>query len=225
MFPKTGRYGVSAIEDRAMSRRSSLTIDSETHNTLVAAREAAKKAKDHELSLRIRAIILLGVLGKKKTEVAEICEIGLTTVYLWQRKYKSGGIEALRDNYKPKKCSLSEEAQNVLSEIIMAGPEAAGLDTGTWTAALVGEVIKDRFGTVYSVSAVTKLLHRLNFSAQIPQVQLARADPKAQKKWQEKTYPAILRRARKDGGRVFFSRTNASSNSPAQERPRGPRSE
>jgi hypothetical protein len=113
MFPKTGRYGVSAIEDRAMSRRSSLTIDSETHNTLVAAREAAKKAKDHELSLRIRAIILLGVLGKKKTEVAEICEIGLTTVYLWQRKYKSGGIEALRDNYKPKKCSLSEEAQTL----------------------------------------------------------------------------------------------------------------
>lgn len=208
-----------------MGRHSSLRIDATEHNTLIAAREAAKKAKNHELSLRIRAIILLGVVGKKKTEVAEICEIGLTTVYLWQRKYKKGGVEALKDNYKPKKCSLSVEAQQTLSEIVMAGPEAAGLDTGTWTAALVGDVIKERFGTVYSVSAVTKLLHRLNFSAQIPQVQLARADPRAQRKWQEKTYPAILRRARKDGGRVFFSRTNASSSSPDQEPQPGPKLE
>ena len=205
-----------------MGRRKGLKADINEHNTLVAARMAAKKAKDHELSLRLRAIILLRFNAKKKTEVAEICEIGLTTVYLWQRKYKAGGVEALKNNYKPKKCSLSDEAQETLSEIVMAGPEAAGLDTGTWTAALIGDVIKEKFGTVYSISAVTKLLHRLNFSAQIPQVQLARADPKAQKKWQEKTYPAILRRARKDGGRVFFSRTNASSSNQDQEQPPGP---
>lgn len=206
-----------------MGRCSDFTLEPREHDRLVVARVEAQKAKDQALSLRIRAVILLGVHRKKRTEVAEICETSVSTVYEWQRRYLTGGINGLRDRYKPKKCALSDEQLVELDQILISGPEATGLDTGTWTAALVREVIKERFGTVYSVSAVTKLLHRLSFSAQVPKIQLARADPKAQKRWVKKTLPDIMRRARKEGGRVFFSRTRASSSSPGPEPEHGPK--
>ncbi|MBX3169599.1 MAG: winged helix-turn-helix domain-containing protein [Candidatus Eremiobacteraeota bacterium] len=113
-------------------------------------------------------------------------------------------MQGLRENYKPRKSNLTNLQQQELHSIVIEGPEAAGLDTGTWTAALVRDVIEKRFGVTYPTSAVPKILHRLSFSAQLPQVQLARADPRAQKKWVEKAYPAILRRSRKEGGVVFF---------------------
>lgn len=199
-----------------MARQSEFKLDADLHNQLVAERLAAKKAKDFDYAQRLRVIILLGAHGKKRTEVAEMLDISESAIYLWLRKFRSAGVQGLRDNYKPRKCNLSEAQQQQLRTIVIDGPEAAGLDTGTWTAALVRDVIEDRFGITYSISAVLKILHRLNFSAQLPQVQLARADPAAQKKWVDKTYPAILRRARKEGGVVFFSRTNASSNNRAQ---------
>lgn len=194
-----------------MPRRSTFTLDSELQNQLVAERLAAKKAKDHDYAQRLRVIILLGAHGRRRSEVAQMLDVSESAVYLWLRKFRKDGIQGLRDNYKPRKSMLSDEQQKALRDVVLDGPEAAGFDTGTWTAALVGDVIKERFGIAYSISAVVKILHRLNFSVQLPQVQLARADPAAQKKWIDKTYPAILRRARKEGGVVFFSKTNAYS--------------
>lgn len=223
MFFVSRRYKTAAIEDKVMGRHTSFKLTIEDHNELVQARRDAKKSKDYELSRRLRAVILLGTGQKKKIEVAEICEVGVTTVYDWQRKYRKHGLDGLREHYKPKKCRMTGTQQEELEELLVSGPEAAGHDTGVWTTALIGKEIKERYGIAYSISAVTKLLHRLGFSAQLPQVQLARADPKAQKKWQNKTYPAILRRARKERGRVFFSGTSASSNNRAQEPVPGPR--
>lgn len=176
----------------------------------------AKKAKDFDYAQRIRAILLLGSEGKRRAEVAQMLDVSESAVYLWLRKFRKHGLSGLRDNYKPRKSRLSEVQHEELREFVVQGPEAAGFDTGTWTAALVADLIREKFGIAYSISAVAKILHRLNFSVQLPQVQLARADPAAQKKWVQKTYPAILRRARKEGGAVFFSRTNASSNSRAR---------
>jgi len=206
-----------------MGRITSFELTADQHNELVAERVTAKRNGNHELSRKIRAIILLGVNRKKRAEVAEICEASLRAIYLWQQKFRQSGVDGLREHYKPKRCSLSELQQIELASVVNAGPEAAGFDTGTWTAALIGDIIKDRYGVSYSISAVTKLLHRLNFSVQLPQVQLARADPKAQQRWVNKTYPAIQRRARKEGGVVFFSETSASSSSPVLEPARGPR--
>jgi transposase len=200
---------------------STFKLTSKQHDELVAARLAAKKTRDYELARRIRAIILLGTRKKNREQVAEICECGLRTVYSWQNRYQDQGLEGLRPRYKPKQCALSKQQQTNLSELLRAGPESSGFDTGTWTCAMVVELIKKRFEVAYTVSGLTKLLHRLGFSFQVPQIQLAKADPKKQKEWAEKTYPAILRKARKLGGRVFFSATNVSSSSPAPAQEHG----
>lgn len=200
-----------------MGRRSDFALTSEEHNHLVAARIEAKKNRDFELSRRIRAVILLGIHKKTRAEVAEICEAGLTTVFLWLRRYRKLGLDGLRDRYKPRQCWLSEEQRAELRQVVVNGPEQAGYDTGVWTASLIGSVIKECYGVTYSVSGVTRLLHSLDLSVQLPQVQLARADPAAQQRWLSNTYPALRRRARKEGGVVFFSGTKRSSNNPARE--------
>lgn len=204
-----------------MGRTSDFELSIEQHNQLIGAREAAKKAKDYKRSVRIRAVLLLGSHAKKREEVAEICETGVSTIYLWQRRYQKFGLEGLIDQYKPRPCRLSEAQQNELAAVMEEGPEASGFDTGIWTSPLVGKVIKERYGIVYSVSAIARLLHRLNFSVQLPQVQLARADPAAQAKWSNEDYPAIQKRAEEAGGVVFFSKTKRSSSSRAPGPGRG----
>ena len=204
-----------------MGRTSDFELSTEQHNQLIEARAAAKKARDYKLSVRIRAVLLLGTQGKKREEVAEICETGLSTVYLWQRRYQKFGLEGLIDQYKSRPCRLSEAQQSELAVMMKEGPEACGFDTGIWTSPLVGKVIKERYGIVYSVSAIARLLHRLNFSVQLPQVQLARADPEAQAKWLNEDYPTIQKRAEEAGGVVFFSRTNRSSSNRAAGPGRG----
>ena len=212
-----GGTRVGHAESARMPKQSGFKLEPALHDQLVVERLAAKKSKDFDYAQRLRVIILLGAHGKKRTEVAQMLDVSESAVYLWLRKFRCSGIQGLRDNYKPRKSNLTDDQREELRSIVIAGPEAAGLDTGTWTAAIIRDVIEKRFGVTYSTSAVLKILHRLNFSPQLPQVQLARADPLAQKKWVEKTYPAILRRSRKEGGVVFFSKTNAFSSNRAQE--------
>ena len=187
---------------------------------LVVAREEARRAKDHRLSVRIRAILLATDGKHTRWQIAEICEVGLTTVFLWQRIYGEDGLGGLKGRYKPRSCALGDEELEQFKLALDGGPEAAGFDTGIWTAALAATLIKQLFGVEYTVSGVTKVLRRLRYSVQVPKVQLARASEEAQRVWKEETFPAIVKRAEEVDGTLFFT-TNAASSSQERRPARG----
>ena len=203
-----------------MGRHSDFELNPDQVTELVSARNEAKKARDYEFANRARVVLLLGS-GSKRVEAAKTCEVSESAVYLWQRRYKALGLKGLRDHYKPRPCRLDARQQAELQSLIEGGPESAGFDVGIWTSAMVVDIIKEKYGVAYSVSAVARLLHRLEFSFQLPQVQLSRADPEAQKEWKETVYPAILQRAAEEGGVVFFSETRQCSSSPERVAKRG----
>jgi transposase len=203
-----------------MGSRPKFFLSEDQREQLVAAREIARQQKDHRLSVRIRAILLAGQGDREREEIAQICEVGLTTIYLWQRIYIEDGIDGLKGRYKPRRCALTVEQTEKLKSTLDAGPEAAGLEVGIWTAALAAKMIKRLFGVQYSVSGATRLLKRLGYSVQVPRVQLAKADEEAQRVWLEETFPELRKRAEESGGTLFF-RTSAASSRPAQRRARG----
>ncbi len=197
-----------------MGRPPEFRLTQDQVNELVGARRAAKKRKDEDLRKKIRALLLTGTAECTRREAAKFCEVEVRSIFRWQRQYVEGGLNGLKPLPRPgKKPMLEDEQRDELSKIIEAGPDAAGLDTGIWTARLVGELIRKRFGVSYSEGHVRKLLHKLGFSVQYPRKKLAKADLAAQEAWLKETLPAIREKVRSENGTLFL-RTNASSSSP-----------
>lgn len=196
-----------------MGRPPEFRLSQEQSNALVAARAAAKKKSDHDLRRKIRALLLTGCGTCTRQEAAQICEVEVRSIFRWQRQYLEAGVDGLRPRPRPgKKPLLTPEQRLELAQLIEAGPEEAGLDTGIWTARLVGEQIRKRFEVSYADSHVRRLLHKLGFSVQFPRKKLAKADHEAQATWLKETLPALQERVKAEHGTLFL-RTSACSSS------------
>lgn len=198
-----------------MGRPPEFRLTQEQANELVEARRLAKKRKDEDLRKKIRALLLTGLAECTRREAARFCEVEVRSVFRWQRQYLEGGLDGLKPLPRPgKKPLLAPEQREELAAVIEAGPEAVGLDTGIWTARLVGEQIQTRFGVSYSEQHVRKLLHKLGFSVQYPRKKLAKADLAAQEAWLSQTLPSIQEKVKAEEGTLFL-RTSAASSSQA----------
>ena len=152
-----------------MGLSSNFELSMEEIEALESLRAEARERRDIALMRRARAILLIGRDGKRRQEAADICETSLRAVYVWQEEYRRNGIDGLRSGEHPGRPSrLTQEEMESLAELVEGGPEAAGLDTGRWTAAMISDEIFTRFRVRYSASQVRRILHKLGFSVQYP---------------------------------------------------------
>lgn len=169
--------------------------------------ETRKGARKEDLSWdkRLRAILLIGRDGLSRKEAAKVCEVKERILYSWQNRFLEGGVSALKDRTRPGQTGrLAPEQLATLADIVRAGPEASGLDTGVWTTAKVASVVQDRFGVKYSPSQIGRVLKGLRFSFQVPKTRLSKANEEARRQWSETTLPSLLERARSGKGVLFF---------------------
>ncbi len=138
---------------------------------------------------RIRAILMIGEEKKKQKEVAEKCKIGIRALNHWISRYKTEGLKGLTDKPRPGKVSkLTEEQREELKEIIGAGPIASGYDSGIWTCSIVSDVIYKKFNVKYSISQVSRILHKIGFSYQVPKKNSQEQIQKSKKSGWKKNY-------------------------------------
>jgi len=178
--------------------RPGLRLSDEEREWVILERQSAKRNKESGVRNRLRSLLLCDA-GKTMQEAAETCEVARSTVGEWMRKYREGGVQAVGEKgpYPGKAPQLNPEQQQELREIIQGGPEGAGLDTGVWTAAVAGEVIKKRFGVRLSLSQVRRTLRKLGFSVQYPRQRLSKADRERQRTWVEIELPEIKKKSKK----------------------------
>lgn len=125
--------------------------------------------KDHSFRRRSRALLMVARDGKSRAEAAEACEVSLRSVFNWQASYARDGTNGLVSRRKPgRPCRMTDEQLARLREIVIAGPIAAGFDTGIWTSRLVCQVIQQVFDRQYSERQVRRLLHKAGCSLQYP---------------------------------------------------------
>ena len=70
---------------------------------------------------------------------------------------------------------------------------------------MVQTLIAERYKVKLSHSSVCRLLHQLGLSAQRPLWRGNQQNPEAVKQWLETDYPAIRRRAKREGAQIFFA--------------------
>jgi transposase len=175
-----------------------LRLDLEDYNHLIHHRYLAKKRKDLESRVRLRAVLLVHE-GKTLEEVGQILEVARSTVQRWIERYRCRGVTGLlvRGPYRGKKPRLSLEQKRELAMMIREGPENSGLDTGVWTASIIADSVKQRFRIAYSPSQIRRVLHELGFSLQYPRQELSQADKKRQATWLEEELPDVKKKPKR----------------------------
>ena len=92
----------------------------------------------------------------------------------------------------------------VRSWICGKDPRQYGFEFGLWTRRIVSTLIEKKFKTTLGVTAVGRLLAKLNITPQKPLRRAYERDPIAIEKWKHETYPLLKRRAVQHGADIFF---------------------
>lgn len=159
-------------------------------------RVVLKREGEHRLDLRLRTVVLVSE-GISIENTAGMCEVGTTTVKRWLNTYRAEGVWALisKGPYEGRKPRLSDKEMQELDDMIEAGPEASGLDTGVWTSPIIAELVRRRFGVGYHPSQIRRILHKLGFSIQYPKQRLSLADKALQALWIREELPDIKKKS------------------------------
>jgi putative transposase len=97
----------------------------------------------------------------------------------WVGRYRKGGIDALVPKAQPgatRRLTGEQEAQ--LCAMLEAGPSPEE-GIAAYNGPILREKIEQRFGKVYSLNGVYKLLHRLGYNDLMPRPRHPDTDPAA----------------------------------------------
>jgi transposase len=110
----------------------------------------------------------------------------------WRRALVAGGRAALASKGPGGgPCKLRAAQVRELETVLAAGPAVWGWEDQCWTLARIAEVVRRRFGVVYTLAGLDLLLHRIGWSVQVPARRAAERDEAAIARWREETWPVI----------------------------------
>lgn len=110
----------------------------------------------------------------------------------WHRGEGQRGIESKKTSGRPSRLTLRRQEQ--LRNLLLKGAVAAGFDTDLWTCPRIREMIRKRFGIVYHVDHVCRLLHTLGFTPQKPERKAVERNEKAIRQWVSRQWPRIKKK-------------------------------
>src|SRR5215210_5168695 len=163
-----------------------------------AAREERRR---QAVGLRQRGLAYRAIaeqVGLSRTGVIDIC----------QRFAAEGakGLVSKPRGRKPDEQRLLDAAQEaeVQGLIRRHTPDGLGLPFALWSRAAVGMLIIRQCGVELAVRTVGKYLARWGFTAQKPIRRAYEQDPAAVRRWLRPHYPAIVARAKRARGAIFW---------------------
>lgn len=164
---------------------------------------------DHRTLETIRTMAVTRVReGERPSAVIASYGFHRCTIYRWLKtaRRRGQGLNALAARLatgRPRTLTASQERQ-VFRWINGKNPRQYGFDFGLWTRQIVRDLIAQRFGVRLSLAAVGAVLARQGLTPQKPLQRAYQRDPAAIARWQRETYPAIVRRAKRDKAEIYF---------------------
>jgi len=129
-----------------------------------------------------------------------------TAIYPWLRAYDRYGVEGLRGSKSagPRPKLTGKQCEQVRRWIVGKDPRQYSFDFGLWTRKIVAELIKQKFGIDIGLTAVGRLLARMDITPQKPLRRAYERDELAVREWKERTYPKLRSRAKRVKADIFF---------------------
>jgi len=147
--------------------------------------------------------------------VARRLGVGENIVYVWRKKLREGGRQALeaRPLTGPEH-RLDEHEREELRGLVEAGPEASGYGTQIWSLPLIADLVLRRFGVSYDPGHLSRVLHGIGLSWQKPRAKAAERDEEAIERWRREEAARIAGKPRRRGRRSSSPTKPASRRSP-----------
>ncbi len=144
--------------------------------------------------------------GMHPEDVADLYDVGRSTVYNWWKEYQEKGPAALMVKKAPGRTPrlAGKQREQLRKWIVGKDPRQLQFDFALWTRQMVRDLIKREFGVDYTPQAVGNILRDMGLSPQRPLVRAYEQDPERVRRWKEEEYPAIVNAAKAAGGRIFF---------------------
>lgn len=163
---------------------------------------------DHKALEHVRMLAVRRVIEGQEAPSAVMASLGLcrTTIYPWLREYRQRGFDALAERIAagPEPKLTEKQRQQVRRWVLGKDPRQYGFDFGLWSRRIVQALIQDKLGIELSLTGVGRLLAGLNITPQKPLRRAYERDPKAVEHWLNHRYPALRRRAKRMGAKIFF---------------------
>jgi len=144
--------------------------------------------------------------GMQPDDVADLYDVGRSTVFNWRKEYLEKGPAALVVKMAPGRTPrLTDQQMARLRKLVIGrDPRQLQFDFAMWTRQMVRELISREFGVNYTLQAVGNILRGMGLSPQKPLVRAYQQNPDLVRRWKEEEYPAIREAARTAGGHVLF---------------------
>lgn len=144
--------------------------------------------------------------GMHPDDVADLYDVGRSTVYNWRKEYLEKGDAALvvKSAPGPAPKLAGEQLEQVRKWIVGIDPRKLQFDSAMWTRQMVRDLIKREFGVDYTLQAIGEMLRRMGLSPQKPLVRAYQQNPELVRRWKEEEYPAIRMEANAAGASIFF---------------------
>lgn len=144
--------------------------------------------------------------GEKPTVVARVFKVPQRTLFYWLELYRHGGYDALREGKRsgrPRKVNASV-LQWLYKAITLGDPQQYQFEFCLWTLGIVRTMLKRFQGIELSKSGVSRLLHHLGLSPQIPKYKSYKQNPQKLRRYLQATFPEVVREARRTGAVIYF---------------------
>jgi transposase len=163
-------------------------------------KDARSLDQSSQEAIRSNAVKAL-LRGHTQEQVAETFGVTRQAVGKWWAAYKLGGMRALRKksrrpNSAGEPGDLSGwQCASIVRTIISKTPDQLDFGFMLWTRDAVAQLIEDRFKIKLSKWTVGRYLKRWGMSPQKPVKKAYQQQPEIVKKWLQKEYPRIARKA------------------------------
>ena len=163
--------------------RTKTTLDPET---VAKAQDELDKIKDSKLSIQLKAII--AVADHPAENVADILKVSARSIFRWVEKFKTGGVDALKDRPKGHlRSKLNEKHKQTIERWITTSKTAQG-ESVHWTLRRLRTEIKKVFGIDIGITPLWTHLKKMDLVLRKPRPIHAKADKDAQEAF-KKTLP------------------------------------
>ncbi len=159
--------------------------------------------------LRIKGVEMVFNQKLSKRAAAKILGISRQHLTRWCQSFEEGGYEALKLGRRGRKSVEMRMLKPIQCAAIVNiikdnTPDQIKMPFLLWERVAVRELILRKFGIVMALRTVTDYLKRWGMTAQRPVERAYEQNDKAVTAWLEKDYPAIRKRALKEGASILW---------------------
>ncbi|MGH3947885.1 MAG: IS630 family transposase [Pseudonocardiaceae bacterium] len=166
----------------------------------------AKKGRRATNEERLAAIQMYDN-GLTPDRIAEILDVGRSSVFDWIAKYRRGGLAAISTKFASGRPTVLDDSEMIRLSVMINGkdPRRYSFGLALWTRGLIRDLIKKSFGKEVSLVTVGRILTKLGMSPQRPLYRSWKQDPARVAQWTREEYPAIKVRAAAVGATILFA--------------------